>query len=215
MPADVEGLSDSDYVSIAHGLVKIFKIGDWTNPVISDQGFALRSIGAGFASAAGNSVIDGNSSEFLIHPTNGANSNVRGVLKGLEEGIYEIEVITWNRLGNAHIEAYARRAHLVDDGDTKPWALIGSEDGLELGGLGDMFVTSFGVANGSMTINFFSPEPTGIHELQQSTDLITWTSLEASFSNLGDGILRGDAATSGGGSEHVRAVSVRNTSNLS
>ena len=82
MPANVEGLSDGFYVSVANDLVKIPRTGDWTIGVISDEGFALRFVGAAFASAAGNSVIDGNYSGFLSHPTNDANSNVREVLQG-------------------------------------------------------------------------------------------------------------------------------------
>jgi hypothetical protein len=208
MPADAEGLSYGDYVSVPHGLVKVPKTGDWTIGVTGDEGFALRFVGATFESAAGNSVIDGNFPEFLILPTNDANSNVRGVLQGLEEGFYEIAVITWNRAGRAHIEVYAAEGAFVDDGDADTWALIGSEEGLELVGvgLGDMLVVGFTAVDGEMTIDFTSPEPGGIHELQQSPDLVTWTSVEATFSNLGEGILLAQAPTSGVAAEYVRAV---------
>ncbi len=70
MPAASDGLPTGDYVSIAHGQVKIPKTGDWSIGIHSNEGYALRFIGAPFSSAAGQGVVDGSFNEYLIHPTN-------------------------------------------------------------------------------------------------------------------------------------------------
>lgn len=208
MPGEVAGLTDSDYVSIAHGFVRIPSSGDWTVGIHANEGFALRFIGASFSSASGQGVVDSHFPEYLIHPTGSDDSNTRGVLQGLEEGIYEIEVISWERAGGAHLEIYAAEGAFADDAETDSWALIGSADGLELVGtsLNEMVVTRFALENGDLLLDFASPEPGGIHEMQRSVDLITWTPVESTFVNLGEGVLRGTAMAAEAPSEYVRAV---------
>ncbi len=207
LPGEGAGLSNNDFVVLGHAFVKIPITSDWTIGVHSSEGFGLRFVGAAFESASGNGVLDANFPEYLIHPNATGDSNTRGVLKELDAGIYEIEFVAWERSGEAFYEIYAAQGAYLDDLDSDDWAVIGSPDGLELigAGLGDMVVTNLVVGEG-LTVDFTSPEPGGIHQLQQSVDLLEWTPLAATFSNLGDGVLRGDAAALEGPINFVRAV---------
>src|SRR5204863_7852960 len=88
LPAEQQGLTDSDFVIVARATVKIPRSGDWTIGVHSDEGFALRFIGAPFASVSGNGERDDNFPEFMAVPVNTGDSSTRGILQGVAAGTY-------------------------------------------------------------------------------------------------------------------------------
>jgi hypothetical protein len=132
LPAESAGLPANDYVVIAHGYVKIPTTGDWTLGVHSDEGFGLRVVGATFASLSGAGVLDENYPEYIFNPNNTADSNTRATITNLTAGTYEIEFITWERVGNSYFEVYAAPGAIAEDVDSSDWALIGGAGGLEL-----------------------------------------------------------------------------------
>ncbi len=208
LPAEADGLTPNDFIVIAHGFVRIPSAGDWTIGVHSDEGFALRFIGAPFSAVHGNGVIDEEFPEYMIHPINTTDSNTRGILSGIDAGIYEIEVIFWERGGAAQFEVYAAEGAFEFDEDADNWALVGSPDGLELIGAGEgvMTVTAFSQEGDQWIMDFISPEPDGIHALQQSVDLMDWEPLEADFTSIGDGVIRGVGSPDVDRMRYLRAV---------
>ena len=100
--------------------------------VHGNEGFALRVVGASFASASGGGIVDDKYREFLFNANNTADSNTRGVISNLAVGVYPVEFIGWERTGEAYVEIYAANGAYVDDTETADWKLIGEAGGLEL-----------------------------------------------------------------------------------
>ncbi|MBM3840060.1 MAG: hypothetical protein FJ398_19260 [Verrucomicrobia bacterium] len=197
IPAEAQGLTESDFVIVARARVKIPRAGDWTLGVHSDEGFGLRFIGAPFASVTGNGERDENFQEFMVFQTNTGDSNTRGVLKGIAAGVYEIEFIAWERVGAAYYEVYAAEGAFENDADTDQWKLIGEPGGLEIVAASPK-VTALGLAkaNDRVTIDFTTPAPAGQYQLQESADLKAWQPVSgATVQKTGNNSVR----ASGGG----------------
>jgi hypothetical protein len=178
LPAEANGLSDSDFVIVARAKVKIPRTGDWTIGVHTDEGFALRFIGAPFTSVSGTGEIDPDFPEFIRQPNNTSDSNTRGVLQNIPAGTYEIEFISWERVGAASYEIYAAEGAFAEDADTDQWQLIGAPGGLEIiagaSASENINIIAINKQATSVTLDFTSPNPDGTHELQQTTDFKAW-----------------------------------------
>ncbi len=177
-PAEAKELPALDWVTLARAKVRIPRAGDWTIGVHSDDGFALRFAGHPFASVFGVGTIDEDFPEFISFAVGTADSNTRGVLKGVQAGDYLVEFIQFQRVGGAFVEVYAAEGEFVEDGDTDKWALIGALDGLQLVAdelpLGPFSLGRLRHEGTSVTIDFDSPKPNGQHLLRESADLKTW-----------------------------------------
>lgn len=176
LPAETEGLSPSDFVIVAHARVRIPRNGDWTVGVHSDDGFALRFIGAPFESVNGAGFQDENFPEYMGFLTESGNSNTRGILRGIAAGTYDIEFIAFQRVGGSYYEIYAAEGAFTDDMETDQWQLIGAPGGLEIlaGPKGNLTVRGIAKVANRITIEFDSPDPDGAHALQESSDLKSW-----------------------------------------
>ena len=188
LPAEAQGLTENDFVIVGRAKVRMPQGGDWTIGVHSDEGFALRFIGAPFASVSGNGERDDNFPEYIAFQTNTGDSNTRGILRGLTAGDYEIEFISWERVGPAFFEVYAAPGAFQEDAETDRWQLIGGPGGLQIIASGPK-LTAIGLskANDRLTIDFLSPQPAGPHQLQESTDFKTWQAVSTATFQKTDG----------------------------
>jgi len=175
LPAETAGLAVSDFVILARASVKIPRSGDWTIGVHSDEGFALRFVGHPFDSVNGNGVRDDNFPEYMGFLTETANSNTRGIQKGLAAGTYEIEFVGFQRASGSFYEIYAAEGAFEDDAGTDQWQLIGAPAGLEIVAPPVEFeIQTLSLSAGNLTLDFQSPNPDGSHQLLESTDLRNW-----------------------------------------
>jgi hypothetical protein len=176
VPAESTGLSTNDFVLIGRAEVKIPRSGDWTIGVHTDDGFALRFIGAPFDSVSGNGTRDDNFPEYMGFLNESGNTDTRGVLKGIAAGEYEIEFVAFQRTGGSMYEVYAAEGAFANDADTDQWQLIGAPGGLEIvaGPKGDVKIKSGTKAGSVVTLEVDSPEPAASHQLDESTDLKAW-----------------------------------------
>jgi hypothetical protein len=188
LPAESQGLTDSDFVVIARARVKIPRSGDWTIGIHSDEGFGLRFIGAAFDSVHGNGERDDNFPEFMVHQINTGDSNTRGILRAVAAGTYEIEFISWERVGAAYYEIYAAEGAFEEDFLTDQWQLIGGPGGLEIvAGGPPLSAGGLTKTNDQVTIDLVSPNPDGQHQLEESVDLKTWQPVTgATFQKTGN-----------------------------
>ncbi|PYI85609.1 MAG: hypothetical protein DME26_10670 [Verrucomicrobia bacterium] len=192
LPAEPQGLTTNDFVLVARARVKIPRSGDWTIGVHSDEGFGLRFIGAPFDSVNGAGQRDDNFPEFMVEQNNSADSNSRGILKNIAAGTYEIEFISWERVGAAYYEVYAAEGAFMNDADTDQWQLIGAPGGLEIVAAPPR-LTILGLSKSSdqVTLNFNSSAAGGQYQLQESADLARWQPVTpASFQNTGNNSFR-------------------------
>ena len=176
LPAESQGLTANDFVVLAHASVKIPTAGDWTIGVHSDEGFALRFIGATFASVSGAGLIDASYPEYMFNGNNTTDSNTRGILTNLAAGVYQVELIGWERTGVAFYEVYAAKGAFVEDADSPDWKLIGEPGGLELvqGAATAPTLSAIAVKEGRVVISFASETDPSLFQLDESTDLKTW-----------------------------------------
>ena len=206
LPAEAEGLAVSDFVVVATASVKIPRSGDWTLGVHSDDGFALRFIGAPFDSVSGTGVRDDDFREYLIFPNPGE-TITRGVLKGIPAGTYAIEFIGYQRAGGAHFDIYAAEGAFDDDAATDQWQLIGAPGGLEIVSGVKLVATSLQKQADKVTIEFTTPRPDGPHELKESADLRGWQTVSgAVFTKTGDGSARATVNGVTGATRFYRVV---------
>jgi len=202
LPAETSGLTENDFVIVARGNVVIPRPGDWTIGVHTDEGFALRFKGAPFASVHGNGERDENFPEYMMHQVNTADSNTRGILRNLPAGVYEIELLSWERAGTASYEIYAAEGAFEEDAATEDWRLIGGAEGLALAApvapaTPTRFLTIKKTGN-LVTLDFETPRPAGPHVLQSSPDLVNWSNVvNVTFSPNGAGMARGSAMVAG------------------
>jgi hypothetical protein len=141
-------------------------------------------------------------------PVNTGDSNTRGVLQGVAAGTYEIEFISWERVGAAFYEVYAVEGAFQDDADTDQWQLIGAPGGLEIVAAGPK-LTALGLtkAGNQVTIDFVSPTPDGQHQLLESTDLKAWTPITtAVFTKMANNIVRISLSGVAGNARFYRVV---------
>ncbi len=118
-------MATDGYVVVAKGLMRIPETGDWTIGVHSDDGFALRVAGAEFSSVHGAGQLDSINPSVMGFASGTDDSNTRGILRNLPAGVYPIEVITWDGIGNDFLEVYAAPGAYEQDSDTSEWRLIG------------------------------------------------------------------------------------------
>ena len=190
LPAESAGMTPGDFVLIGHAKVRVPRTGDWTIGVRTDDGFALRFVGAPFESVNGAGARDDAFPEFMGYLTEGAN-NTRGILQGVAAGEYDIEFIAFQRVGSASFEIYSTEGGFLDDFETDQWQLIGGTGGWEIlaGPKGDMTLQSVVKVSDRVTIEFVSPEPADAHQLQESADLKTWQTVPgATFETLPNGL---------------------------
>ena len=207
LPAEAKGLSPSDFVIVARAQVKIPRSGDWTIGVHSDEGFALRFIGAPFDSVSGNGMRDDNFPEYMAFLTTTADSSTRGILKGIAVGTYEIEFIAFQRAAAAFYEVYAAEGAFVDDTETDQWQLIGAPSGLEIVSGTKLTLNRLTKVNDKVTIEFASPEPDGQHQLQESVDLKIWQPVAAVvFEKAANNALRASVTGVSGNTRFYRMV---------
>lgn len=174
LPAEADGLAESDFVIVARAKVAIPRAGDWTIGVHSDEGFALRFIGWRFESVSGAGELDETFPEFIMNRNNTTDSNTRGILRGIPAGTYEIEFISWERVGAANYEIYAAEGAFVDDFDTDQWQLIGAPGGIEIVSGMNLATTGIRKVGNMVTIDFTTPDVNRVHALEESTDLASW-----------------------------------------
>jgi hypothetical protein len=206
LPAEPEGLSESDFVIVARAKVKIPRSGDWTIGVHSDEGFALRFIGATFDSASGRGERDENFPEFLVSPNNTTDSNTRGVLRNIAAGTYEIEFISWERVGSAYYEVYAAEGAFTEDLESDQWQLIGATGGLEIVAGGNLTILGIRKENTLVTIDFTSPNPDGAHQLEQTLDLKTWQPVAGAIFQKNANIVRASLSVGTGNRNFYRVA---------
>lgn len=191
LPAEQQGLTQDDFVIVGHAKVKIPRTGDWTIGVHSDEGFGLRFIGAPFDSVSSTGERDENFPEFMMQRNNSGDSNTRGILRNVAAGTYEIEFISWERVGSAFYEVYAAEGAFTDDFETDQWRLIGAPDGLEIVAGTKLAAASLTKTNDRVTIELVSPDPDGQHQLQESVDLKSWQNVAtATFQKTGNNGVR-------------------------
>jgi hypothetical protein len=192
LPAEQQGLSESDFVIVARAKVRIPRSGDWTIGVHTDEGFALRFGGAPFESASGNGERDEAFPQFIFEQNNTADSSTRGILRNLMAGTYEIEFISWERVGSASYEIYAAEGAFTADVDTDQWKLIGAAGGLEIvADVARLNVSGISKKIDQVTIDVISPSPDATHQLQESLDLKTWQPVTgATFVKVSAGAVR-------------------------
>jgi hypothetical protein len=191
LPAEASGLTPGDFVLVARAKVTIPRAGDWTIGVHTDEGFALRFIGAPLDSVSGNGVRDDDFPEYMGFLTLTANSDTRGILKGIAAGQYEIELVTFQRVGGAFYEIYAAEGAYANDSDTDQWQLIGAPGGLQIvpGPKGDLTLRTLVKVGSQVTLDADSPEPDKNHQLQESVDLKNWQMVSgATFEKRNNGV---------------------------
>ena len=156
----------------------------------SDDGFALRFIGAPFDSVTGTGVRDDDFPEYMGFLNTGA-CTALGVLKGIPAGEYSIEFAAFQRAASAAYEVYAAEGVFQNDSDTDQWQLIGASGGLEIlaGPKGNLKVRSLARLGDRVTIEFDSPKADSPHQLQESVDLKSWQAVTgATFTKLAAGL---------------------------
>ena len=180
---------------VGRAKVKIPRTGDWTIGVHSDEGFGLRFIGAAFKSVNGSGELDDNFPEFMVQQNNTTDSNSRGILKNLVAGTYEIEFISWERVGSAFCEVYAAEGAFAEDADSDQWKLIGAPGGLEIVARPPQLnLIGLSKNNEQVTLEFTSTSPGLIYQLQESSDLIKWLPVpSAGFQDAGGNKVRATA----------------------
>jgi len=194
-PAETHGLTSSDFVIVARARVRIPRSGDWTLGVHSDDGFALRFVGAPFDSVNGAGARNEDFPEYMAHLTETGNSNTRGILKGIAAGDYDIEFLAFQRVAGAYCEVYAAEGAFQDDSETDAWRLIGGPEGLELvappAPPAKLTIQRLTRLLDEITIDFESTVPDRQHQVYTSADLKTWQlSAAATFQTIGANQLR-------------------------
>ena len=208
LPAEADGLSTNDFVLVARAKVVIPRSGDWTIGVHTDDGFALRFMGAPFESVSGNGVRNDDFPECIAFPNPG-NSNMRGVLTNLAAGEYDIEFIAYQRTGGSYYEVYAAEGAFVDDAETDQWQPIGAPGGLQViaGPRIPLTIRAIAKAFDHVTIDFDTPSPVGSHDLLESGDLKSWQpAASAAFEKQGGNRLRATLQVGPGSGKFYRII---------
>jgi hypothetical protein len=176
-PAEASGITTDDFVVAARARVVVPARGDWTIGVHSDDGFALRFIGAPFDSVSGNGIRDDIFPEYMAVANATSDSNTRGILKDIPAGKYDIEFLYFQRTGSGNCEVYAAPGAFENDGDSADWQLIGAPDGWQIvaGDTTPLTLRQVVRSGSQVILNFDSPQPDGPHQLLESGDLLSWT----------------------------------------
>jgi hypothetical protein len=192
-PAETAGLATEDFVVVARAQVVVPSKGDWTIGVHSDEGFALRFIGAPFDSISGTGDLDSVFPEYIEFPTPTADSDTRAVLKNLAAGKYGIEFIYFQRTGAAFVQVYAAPGAIQNDADSADWQLIGAPGGWQIaaGVTSPITIRQLAKTGDQVTIDFDTPAVNSAHQLLESSDLKNWQVVSgASFVKSGANAIR-------------------------
>lgn len=167
-PAQIDPLlqmSEDEYVVVAKAFVEIPRGGDWTFGVHSDDGFALRLVGAEFASVHGGGQLDPLDLSVMGFDGGTEDSNTRGIVRNLAAGVYEVQVITWDGSGNDFLEVYAAPGAFESDSETSDWRLIGQTP------LTDTFLVP-GVSEAGWTVRTSVPGETVLNTIEDALAVI-------------------------------------------
>jgi hypothetical protein len=181
------GLVDNVAV-IATSRVVIPTTGLYTFGISSDDGFALRVVGApnGFRRVSGTATIDSAQTNTVYRLT--GSNNARAVIE-LPAGEYDLEFAYYEGTGNAHFEVYTVAGDITNDADSTGWRIVGHT---QSGGLGlsaqpvlptlPSSFASFGVNSqaGSFSFSWASQDGASYH-IQYSDDLATWHDLDPAY----------------------------------
>jgi hypothetical protein len=184
------------------------KSGDWTIGVHTDDGFALRFIGAPFGSVAGNGTRDDDFPEYMALPVPSTDSSTFGVLNNLAAGKYDLELLYFQRTGAAFCEIYTAPGALTSDADSADWQLIGAAGGWQIVAApptGPVTLHQLAKTGDRVTITFDTPAPDGQHQLQESVDLKSWQAAAgATFEKTGGNAMRATVSGVAGNARFYR-----------
>lgn len=204
-PAEPAGLAAEDFVLAGRATVLIPSAGDWTIGVHSDDGFALRFIGAPFSLVSGNGTGDETFPEYMAFTTPTGNSSTLGVLTNLAAGQYQIEFIYFQRTGSANCEIFAAPGAWQSENDTYDWQLIGAPTGWQIVAGTPLMISHFAKAGNQLTLDFDTPQPDNPHRVLESVDLKTWQpATGVSLQKLGASTLRATISNATGASKFYR-----------
>ncbi|MFT4639953.1 MAG: hypothetical protein ACI8T1_003278 [Verrucomicrobiales bacterium] len=192
-----EAFVSEDFVQFSKGTLRVPESGEYTFGVQTDDGFALRILGAEFSSVQGQGTVDPGNANTMAHPGTTGNSSTRGTVT-LTRGDYDIEFLWFERGGGDFGELYIAKGSFDGDGETDTWQLVGKpEDGetafvtlvgspLAIPDIVDIARTDTGIE-----VDFTTPAPDSDHEMQQSVDLLGWNpTADAVLTDVGDGLFR-------------------------
>lgn len=207
-PAEAAGLASEDFVVVARARVVVPTRGDWTIGIHSDEGFALRFIGAPFGSVAGNGARDDDFPEYMAMPVPTADSSTFGVINNLAAGQYDLELVYFQRTGAAFCEIYTAPGALTGDADSADWQLIGAAGGWQIVAApptGPVTLRQLAKTGDRVTITFDTPAPDSPHQLRESVDLKSWqTAVGATFEKTGGNTLRATVSGVAGSTSFYR-----------
>lgn len=180
------GLVDN-VAAIATSRIVIPTAGNYTFGISSDDGFALRVVGApiGFQRVSGTATIDSAQTNTVYRLT--GSNNARAVIN-LPAGEYDLEFAYFEGGGEAHFEVYAVAGDFTNDADSTGWRIIGHTAS---GGLGlsaqpvvPTLPSSLGGftigAGGAFSFSWASQDGANYH-IQYSADLTNWHDLNENF----------------------------------
>jgi len=181
------GLANNVAVLASSRLV-IPTTGTYTFGIVSDDGFAMRIVGAneGFIRVSGLGFIDTAEKNTVFRLT-GSNS-ARAVIN-LTAGTYDVQFAYYEGAGNAHFEVYAALGNFTDDANTTLWRIVGhpASGGLALAEQtlppsGPILVSKPTFNSATQEFGFsFSSTPGATYRVEYSTDLAAWMILHASL----------------------------------
>lgn len=114
---------DNDIVSSAKGKIRVTEAGTYTFQVRSDDGFALRVVGAQFDSVNGAGYLDPVDRSTMVFNAGTGDSNTRGVIT-LAAGAYDVEFVHWEGGGGAFYEVTHTKGS-VSDPAAAQWLALG------------------------------------------------------------------------------------------
>lgn len=118
------GADDNDIVTSAKGTIRVTEAGTYTLQVRSDDGFALRVVGATFDSVNGAGYLDPVDNSTIVFNAGTGDSNTRGVIT-LAAGTYDVEFVHWEGGGGAFYEVTHTKGS-VSDPRAAQWLALGN-----------------------------------------------------------------------------------------
>lgn len=114
---------DNDIATSAKGKIRVTEAGTYTFQVRSDDGFALRVVGAQFDSVNGAGYLDPVDRSTMVFNAGTGDSNTRGVIT-LAAGAYDVEFVHWEGGGGAFYEVTHTKGS-VSDPAAAQWLALG------------------------------------------------------------------------------------------
>lgn len=178
-----------DAVALATARIVIPTTGTYTFGVNSDDGFALRIVGApnGFKRLSGTAEAFIDTAQNNTFYRSGGTSSSRGAID-LVAGEYDIEFAYYERSGGAHFEVFTAPGDVTNEADTAAWRIIGASGGLALveqtvdPGEGTTTIGNFNFngTTGDFSFSWNSTEG-ALYQIEYSDDLATWYELEMDY----------------------------------